>query len=105
MLNYSVVQRQREIGIRMAVGARAGDIGRLMTVDIFAMVVAGALAGLGLGMTSVRYIGALLYHVKGTDLSVLAVPSLGIFGAACAAALPALIHAVRVDPVDVLRAE
>ena len=105
VLDYSVFQRRREIGIRMAVGARAGHIGRLITLHIGSVVLAGAIAGLGLGMASVRYLETLLYHVKGSDLSALALPSLSILAAALLAALPALIHAVRIDPVEVLRAE
>ena len=66
VLDYSVLQRRREIGIRMAIGAQAGDIARRVTADVFRMVLVGALAGLALGMASVRYIEALLYQVKPT---------------------------------------
>jgi len=105
VLDYSVLQRRREIGIRMALGAEAGDIARRVTVDIFSMVLAGALAGLALGMASARSIETLLYQVKATDLGVLALPSLTILAAALLAALPAVIHAVRIDPVTMLRSE
>ena len=105
VLDYSVLQRRREIGIRMAIGAQAGSIARLVTVEIFTMVVAGALAGLALGMASVRYIEALLYQVKPTDWSVLALPTLTILAAALLAAVPAVIHAVRIDPLTMLRSE
>ncbi len=105
VLDYSVLQRRREIGIRMAIGAQAGGIARLVTVDVFRMVLAGALAGLGLGMGAVRYIEALFYQVKATDLGVLALPSLAILAAALVAALPAVIRAVRIDPVTMLRAD
>ncbi|MGD0779084.1 MAG: FtsX-like permease family protein, partial [Candidatus Solibacter sp.] len=64
VLDYGVLQRRREIGIRMAIGAQAGDIARRVTADIFSWVLVGALAGVALGMASVRYIGALLYGVK-----------------------------------------
>ena len=90
---------------RMAIGAQAGEIARRVTVDVFAMVLAGALVGLALGLASVRYIETLLYQVKVTDLGVLALPSLSILAAALLAALPAVIRAVRIDPVMMLRAE
>ena len=105
VLDYSVLQRRREIGIRMAIGAQAPGIARLVTMDIFSMVLAGAIAGLALGMASVRYIETLFYQVKATDLGVLAIPSLTILAAALLAALPAVIHAVRIDPAKMLRAE
>jgi predicted permease len=105
VLEYSVLQRRREIGIRMAIGAQPGSIAGLVTLDVFAMVVAGALAGLALGMISVRYIASLFFEVKPTDFSVLAIPSLTILVAALLAALPAVIHAVRIDPAEMLRSE
>ena len=105
VLDYSVLQRRREIGIRMAIGAPVGSVVRGVTADAFAMVLVGALAGVGLGLASARYIGALLYQVKPTDLAVLALPAVTILAAALLAALPAVIRAVRIDPAAMLRAE
>jgi len=105
VLNYSVLQRQREIGIRMAIGAPAADIARRITTDVFSMVLLGALAGLALGLSSVRYIESLLYQVKPTDPAMLTLPSLTILVAASLAALPAVIRAIRIDPATTLRAE
>ena len=105
VLDYSVLQRRREIGIRMAIGAQAGGIARLVTVEVFSMVIVGALAGLALGMASARYLEALLYQVKATGLVMLAVPSLTILAAALLAGLPAVIRAARIDPVAMFRAE
>jgi len=65
----------------------------------------GALAGVALGMASVRYLEALLYQVKPGDPVMLALPSLTILAAALLAAVPAVFHAVRIDPVAMLRAE
>jgi len=105
VLDYSVLQRRREIGIRLAIGAHARGIARLMTIDVFSMVVIGAIAGLALGFWSVRYVEALLYQVKATDAGMLALPALILFAAALVAAVPASIRAVRIDPVAMLRTE
>jgi hypothetical protein len=105
MLNYSVLQRRREIGIRMALGARSGDIARRVTGEAFAVVLAGAMVGLAAGMFSVRYIESLLYQVKATDPGILVIPSLSIGAAALLAAAPAVWRAVRTDPALVMRAE
>jgi predicted permease len=105
VLDYSVLQRRREIGIRMALGAQAGDVARRVTVDVFSMVLVGAVAGLALGMALARYIESLLYEVKATDVAMLALPSMTILAAALLAAVPAVIRAVKIDPVAMLRAE
>jgi putative ABC transport system permease protein len=105
VLDYSVLQRRREIGIRVAIGARPGRIARLVTVDVFAMVMAGALGGLVLGAVSVRYIATLFYDVRPSDAGVVAFPALALLGAVLLASLRPLIRAIRIDPVAALRAE
>jgi predicted permease len=105
VLDYSVLQRRREVAIRMALGARASHIARRVTADIFSMVIVGALAGLALGFASVRYVESLLYQVKPADPRMLALPALTILAAALVAALPPVIRAVRIDPALTLRAE
>ena len=105
VLSYSVLQREREIGIRIAVGARIGSIARLVTAQIFVTVFIGAAAGIALGMASVRYVQTLLFGVKGTDPSMLIAPALVLLAAALLAALPAVLRAARIDPSTMLRAE
>jgi predicted permease len=105
VLDYSVLQRRREIGIRIAVGAQSGDIARRVLADVFTVVTAGALLGIALGLASVRLIEAQLYQVKATDLEILTVPAVTIFAVALVAAVPAVIRAVRTDPAMTLRAE
>jgi ABC-type antimicrobial peptide transport system permease subunit len=105
VLSYSLLQREREFGIRLALGARVGDVAREVTARIFAAVSMGAVMGLGLGMTSTRYIASLLYQVKTTEVGVLAFPSLIILCTALLAAVPAVLRALRIDPVAMLRAE
>lgn len=105
VLHYSVVQRQREIGIRIAVGAQSAGIARLVTVQVFSMVFVGAAAGVGLGLASVRYMESLFYQVKATDSRILAFPMLTILVGAVVAALRPVLQAVRIDPASLLRAE
>lgn len=105
VLNYSVLQREREIGIRIAVGARIGSIARIVTTQIFATVFTGAAAGIVLGMASVRYVQTLLFGVKGTEPSMLIAPALVLLTASLLAAFPAVLRAARIDPSIMLRAE
>ncbi len=105
VLDYSVLARRREIGIRMAIGAQAGDIARRVTADCFRMVAVGAVTGLVLGIAAARYFETLLYGVKPTEPAMLAAPTLAMLVVALAAALPAVLHAVGIDPVSMLRAD
>jgi predicted permease len=105
VLDYSVLQRRREVAIRMALGAQAGHVARRVTTDVFAMIIGGALVGLALGLASVRFIESLLYQVRPSDPRMLALPSLIIATAATLAALPPVIRAVRTDPALMLRSE
>jgi len=105
VLNYSVLQRRREIGIRVAVGARGASIARLVAGSVFTMVTVGVLAGVGLGLGSARYIEALFYQVKASDAGMLMLPSAVILAVVVAATVPAVMRALRVDPAEILRAE
>jgi predicted permease len=105
VMNYSVVQRQREIGVRIAVGAQAYDIARSVVARTALMVVAGAIAGVCVGLAASKSFAALLYEVKPTSLASLAAPCAAILAAAVLAALPAIIRAIRIDPVILLRSE
>jgi ABC-type antimicrobial peptide transport system permease subunit len=105
VLTYSVLQREREFGIRIAIGARVGSIARLLTTEVFAMVLVGAAVGWALGMASVRYVETLLFGVNGSDPSMLVLPALVIFASALLASLPAVTRAARIDPAIMLRAE
>ena len=105
VMHYSVVQRKKEIGIRIALGAAAMNIARLVTVQVLAMVLVGGVVGLAAGVASVRFIAALLYGVKATDPTMLLVPATVLLAAVCLAALPAVLRAVRIDPAEMLRAE
>jgi putative ABC transport system permease protein len=105
VLDYSVLQQRREIGIRLAIGAPAGRIARAVAGNILLTVLAGAAAGFALSMASARYVEALLYQVKPDDPAMLLLPSSAILAAALLAALPAVLRAVSIDPAATLRAD
>lgn len=105
VLNYSVLRREREIGIRLAVGASIANIARVVTERAFLMLLLGAAVGGALGLAASRYVQALLYGVKGGDVTGLALPAFVLFIAAMLAALPVVIKAARIDPATMLRAE
>jgi putative ABC transport system permease protein len=105
VLSYSVQQREREFGIRSAVGAGIGDIAWQATSRIFLMVITGAVIGAALGIASVRYVETLLYGVKGSDPVMLAGPALVLLAIALLSALPVVARASRIDPKIMLRAE
>jgi ABC-type antimicrobial peptide transport system permease subunit len=105
VLNYSVVQRRREIGIRMALGAPSADVARSVITQVFAMVLVGAFAGLAAGVGARHWIETLLYGVKPTETLMLALPAVLIFVTALLAALPPILQAVRIEPATTLRME
>jgi predicted permease len=105
VLNYSVLQRRREIGIRMAMGSPRADIVGLVTFDLFGMIAAGGCAGIALGLGAARYAESLFYQVKATDADMIALPACAILLTAVVATLPAVLRALRTDPTKILRAE
>jgi predicted permease len=105
VLNYSVLQRRREIGIRMAIGSTRAGIVRIVTFDVFRMIVLGGCAGIALGFAAARYVESLFYQVKATDADMIALPACAILLTALVATLPAVLRALRTDPTEILRAE
>jgi putative ABC transport system permease protein len=105
VLNYSVLQRRREIGIRLAVGAQRGAIARMVTAEVFLVVIAGVVIGGAMGLGAARYIETLFYHVKSSDAVMLAIPSAAAFFVALFAMLPGVSRAMRIDPAERLRSE
>ena len=105
VLHFLVIQRQREIGMRLALGARAFDIAKHVTHEMSVMAGIGIAAGLSVGFTTVRFISSLLYGVKPSDPGVTIIPILVVGGTAFVAALPAVIRAARIDPASMLRVE
>ena len=105
VLNYSVLQRRREIGIRMAIGSTRAGIVRIVTLDSLLMIALGGCAGIALGIGAARYVASLFYQVKATDADIIALPTCAILLSALVATLPAVVRALRTDPTEILRSE
>jgi putative ABC transport system permease protein len=105
VLSYSVQQREREFGIRIAVGAGIRDIAWQATSRVVLMVITGAGIGVAVGVASVRYVEALLYGVRGSDPVMVSAPALLLLAIALFSALPVIERASRIDPNVMLRAE
>jgi putative ABC transport system permease protein len=105
VLNYIVLERRRELGIRIALGARGRNIVWRVTAEVFLMLIGGGMVGLALGAAFERYVAGMLYDVKAMDPTILAAPAFAILAAALLAAFPPVLHALRLDPSTLLRAE
>lgn len=105
VLSQVVAERTREIGVRMALGARAGQVRAMVVGQGFRVVAIGMLVGLGAALAATRVLGSLLYGVGAHDLATFLVMTL-VMGAVglFASWLPAW-RASRLDPVESLRRE
>jgi putative ABC transport system permease protein len=105
ILAFMVEERRREIGLRMALGAEARDILRLVVGRGLGLTLGGLAAGMLLSLGLGRFVAGLLYEVKPTAPAVFAASAFGFAAVALAAsALPAL-RASRTDPMRALHTE
>ena len=105
LIAYSVAQRTRELGIRMALGADRGAVMRLVVGEGLWLATIGIAVGLAGALLLTRLLETLLYEVSPTDPAVLAATAVGVLIVAVAASLVPAARAVRVDPMTALRAE
>jgi ABC-type antimicrobial peptide transport system permease subunit len=105
VVTYSVVQREREIGLRLALGAQRKNIYGLVLQDGLMPVVAGAVAGVAIAFAFARVVGSLLFQVSpyNSAITTSAVCLLMVMGTA-ACLIPAH-RAASVDPMQALRRE
>jgi putative ABC transport system permease protein len=105
LLSFAVSQRVPEISLRMALGARGGNVLSLVLRQTLVLATIGAIAGMGLAYAAGRWMEGLLFGVRPGDLVTFsAAAGVALLMTISGSLLPAL-RAVRVDPATVLRAE
>jgi len=105
VMAYIVAQRTREIGVRMALGASAGDVLKLVMRDVFVLTGIGIAIGLPAAWGLTHLVRSQLYGIQPNDLLTIAAATLGIaFVALLAGYVPAR-RAAHVDPMRALRWE
>jgi putative ABC transport system permease protein len=105
VISYSVAQRAREVGIRMALGARPGHVLRLVLRQALWLSAVGVAAGTLLGFALARGVAGMLYEVSAHDARVFIVTPLVLTAVALLAASVPARRATRVDPLRALRYE
>ena len=105
VISYSVVQRTKEIGIRMALGGQRADMLRMVLRQSGALVLVGMLAGVPIALAATRLLGTMLYGVGAADATTYLLV-IALLGAAAffASIIPAF-RATKVDPMIALRYE
>jgi putative ABC transport system permease protein len=105
VISYSVTQRTQEVGVRMALGARPGDVVRLILKQGLTLTLIGVAAGVLGALAAARVMSGLLYGVTATDpATFVAISLLLVIVATLACYLPAR-RAARVEPIAALRCE
>jgi predicted permease len=104
-VSYSVARRTNEIGVRLALGADPGQVRALVLRETTALVAAGSVFGLLLGVAVLGYARSLLYGLSPRDPATLAGSALALFTLGVLAGIVPAWRASRVDPIRALRSE
>jgi predicted permease len=105
VLAYTVAQRTREIGLRMALGASPSRVRSMVLRQVVMMTLVGGLIGISLAASLGRYAESLLYQLKGADPVVMVAASIVLALVSMAAGLIPAHRASKVDPMQALRHE
>jgi predicted permease len=103
VVNYSVVQRTREIGVRMALGARRGDVLRMIVGRALTLSIAGIVLGIGGGLALAGTVRGLVFGVSETDPFTFAAVALLLTAITVVAAWLPARKALRIEPLTALR--
>jgi putative ABC transport system permease protein len=105
VMAYSVVQREHEIGIRMAMGAKKNDVLALIARQALVLALSGVAVGIALSLVTGRLLTSVLYGVGASDPVTLMASSVLLIAVAIGASLAPAIHAAKVDPMVALRVD
>ncbi len=105
VISYSVQQRTREIGIRVALGARRSELTGMFVRYGLILAGIGVIFGLAASLGATRVLGSLLFDVSPMDPLTYIAVSAGLIAAAVIASYVPSLRATSVDPVEALRAE
>ncbi len=105
VITYNVAQRTHELGVRAALGARMGDLARLVVRESMQLTVVGVALGLGIALFVARWVEPLLFHESPRDPLIFGLVAVVLLAVAAVASFMPARRAARADPMQALRSD